>query len=189
MLLAISKLDDILWGYLGVFIENLLTDFCLLGGIVWLIVAIIKRRHIGLALIWVLAFQPVFIAPTAMYILGYKLRISSRVDVPAVMAWAAKYTFKLPAMKMDANSPEFNLHATETVDPLELPECLRGLGFVNIGRDRTVYVKSGGGFSSVQGVVIGAGAANIPDVFALFRSPNQRLSICKDAYVWVDTAD
>lgn len=182
-----SKVDNILWGYLGMPTANMmsvgLAILSLLAAI-W-IRFYVKKWVMGtvVALLVFLAFEPVFPPPYAMHLLGYSLRVKAKLDVPAVRAWAQKHAF--PTETSGASSQPAD--AAEYLSPSRVPPSWQSVGYrIHILRsDRTVSISNGGTFTNLYGVKVGPAVVGRTTDWSYFKH-KMGIKIDEDVYVWCE---
>lgn len=182
-----TRLDNILWGYLGLPSFNIGSSAILGPVTLYLLAALLYRivttkRMPGtiISLLLFFAFQPFFPPPGPPHLLGYSLRLRQKLDIPAVRAWAASYPFPNEAGTAPADGPTFDdIHM-----PVSYPREFGVAGYrVDIHRsDRTVTISNGGEFMLNYGVTIGPLAREQSATWAWSHG----LKLDDDVYVWFE---
>lgn len=188
-----SKVDNILWGYVGQPSVNMASGMCFgLAGLFLMaaiLVRILGKKWIPgmiVALLVFLAFEPLFPSPDAMHLLGYSIRVKEKLDIPAVRAWTAAYSFPEESSST-ASQPAYtdDYHLA----PLSVPRTLWNAGYwFSIRRsDRTSTAGNGGGFMDPYGVTIGPAARQKVGHWSIFEK-EAVIKLDDDVYVWCEVS-
>lgn len=194
-IILFSKVDNILWGYIGLPTVTAMTVILAGGAGLFLIVAIWQRvfrkkwpSGTVFVLLVFLAFEPYFPPPNAMHLIGYSMRVKEKLDFPAVRAWAQAYAFSAESTS-SSSEPEYRVDTLYTTTSSVPRSWLRLGPWFSIRRsDRTVTISNGGTFMDHYGVTIGPDAKKRAGQWSYF----DRETIIKlddDVHVWCTTSD
>jgi hypothetical protein len=193
-IIFLLKVDNILWGYVGLPTLNI-GNLCLLApASLFLLVALAIRifgkkwvRGTVVALLVFLAFEPWLVSPGAMHLLGYSMRVKEELDVPGVREFAR--TYRSPGETSSSASQPADVTVLFPAPSAFPPGCRRlGPIFLIHRSDRTITITNGSHFSDEYGVMIGQAARRKEAHWSIF-STDVGIKLDDDVYVWSAPGD
>ncbi len=182
--LLFFKVDDILWGFMGLPAG---TVFSIFGALLCAGALLISwgkpwttlRR---IALLAFLTLQPLYPSGTVPYVLGFALRVKCDVNIPAVVQWAKEYKFRQTAT--DPEVPEYREYELVTENP---PPSVKGLGMVSISRKNRSVSVSVPIWGIGHGLIVGPAARKYTNEIN-YLNLTSSLKLGDDAGVWASQA-